>query len=129
MLFATLFCRSCKGTWRAGRSHRPMSRRMPSALRPGFVPRLEALEDRTLLSVGLLFDAPSGIVVLHGDAGDNAIQESLSPGGFLELTLDGQRRSSDPASAFFDQALAGAGASTLAALWFDGGGGSDTLTL
>ena len=79
MLFATLFCRSCKGTCRAGRSHRPMSRRMPSGLRPGFVPRLEALEDRTLLSVALLFDAPSGIVVLHGDAGDNAIQETLSP--------------------------------------------------
>jgi hypothetical protein len=102
---------------------------MPSAPRPGFVPSLEALEDRTLLSVGLLFDAPGGIVVLHGDAADNAIQETLSPGGFLELTLDGQRHSSDPTSAFFDKALSGASAGTLAGLWFDGGGGHDTLTL
>jgi hypothetical protein len=79
--------------------------------------------------VSLLFDAPHGTVVLHGDAGDNTLRESLSPNGFLELTLDGQRHSSDPNSAFFDQALAGAGAGTLAGLGFDGGGGRDTLIL
>jgi hypothetical protein len=101
---------------------------MPSAPRPGFVPRLYALEDRILLSVGLLFDAPSGTVALRGDAGGHTVRETLGPGGFLEVTVDGQRHSSDPASAVFDKALAGASAGTLAGLWF-GGGGHDTLIL
>jgi hypothetical protein len=87
------------------------------------------MEDRTLLSVSPLFDAPSGILTLRGDAGDNTIRETVSPGGFLELTCDGQLHSSDPASASFDQALAGASAGSLAGLSLDGRGGSDTLIL
>src|SRR6516225_50921 len=103
--------------------------RKPSAKRPRFVPYLEVMEDRNLPSVSAFFDAPSGILALRGDAGDNTVREILSPGGFLELALDGQRHSSDPTSAAFDKALAGARAGTLAGLWFDGGGGHDTLTL
>jgi hypothetical protein len=103
-------------------------RRKSSAPRPRFVPYLEVIEDRNLPSVSAFFDAPSSILALRGDAGDNTVRETLSAGGFLELALDGQRHSSDPTSAYFDKALAGARAGTLAGLWFDGGG-HDTLTL
>src|SRR5262249_32807934 len=112
-----------------GRGRRVRSRRKPCAPQPGFVPRLEAMEDRTLLSVRLLFDATGGTVALRGDAGDHTIREALNPRGFLEVTLDGQRHSSDPASTFFDRALAGATASTVAGVSFDGGSGHDTLIL
>src|SRR6516164_4299163 len=104
---------------RLPRAHRTGYRRRP-ATRPAFVPRLEMMEDRTLLSVSALFDVPTGTLALRGDAGDNTVRETLSPGGFLELMLDGQRHSSDPASAFFDRELAGASAGALAAIWFDG---------
>jgi len=112
---------------RLPRAHRTGYRRRP-ATRPAFVPRLEMMEDRTLLSVSALFDVPTGTLALRGDAGDNTVRETLSPGGFLELMLDGQRHSSDPASAFFDRSLAGASAGALTAIWFDGGR-HDTLTM
>src|SRR6516162_11283076 len=118
MLFATLLRRSCPGTRSTGRSHRPMSRRLPSAPRPGFVPRLEVLEDRTLLSVGLLFDAPSGTVALRGDAGDHTVRQTLDAAGFVDVAIDGSLHSGDPASVSFDPALAGARASTVTGLRF-----------
>src|SRR6516165_5693914 len=91
--------------------------------------RLEPLEDRTLLSASLLFDATAGGLVIHGDGRDNSVRETLSAVGYLEVTLDGKTHSSDPTSAFFDQALAGAIAGTLAGIRFDGGGGHDALIL
>src|SRR5262249_27416820 len=55
--------------------------------------------------------------------------EAVSPAGFLELTVDGQPHSSDPASAAFDPQLAGATRTTLTGLRFDAPGGDATLTL
>ena len=122
MLFTTLFRRSVMGS----RLTRRADRTTP---RPGCLLRLEALEDRTLPAVGLLFDTPSGILALHGSARDNTLREAVNPAGFLELTLDGQVHSSDPASAAFDPGLAGATRATLTGLRYDGPGGDATLIL
>src|SRR6516162_4565717 len=94
-----------------------------------FHPRLEHLEDRTLLSASLVFDSAAGNLAIFGDAADTTIRQMFSSTGFLEVAVDGQGHSSNPRSAFFDKALAGAGAGTLAGIRFDGGGGHDTLIL
>src|SRR5262249_27663276 len=65
---------------------------------------------------------------LHGDGSDATIRQTLSSTGFLEVAVDGQQHSSDPKSAFFDQALAGATAGNIAGIHLDGGG-HDTLIL
>src|SRR5262249_39199923 len=92
-------------------------------------PWLEPLEDRTLLSANLPFDRVTGELVIRGDSGDNTVRQALTPDGFLEGTLDGRRLSSNPASALFDPALAGANFVNLTGIRFEGGGGEDTLTL
>src|SRR5260370_5122800 len=107
----------------SGKSSRPMARVRT------FRPRLEHLEDRTLLAASLLFDPSAGNLSILADAADTTIRQSFTSAGFLELAVDGQRHSSNPASAFFDQALAGASASTLAGVQFHAGAGHDTLTL
>ncbi len=99
---------------------------------------LEALEDRTLPSAAL----PGGtlgvehqIVALTFAAGQfsvaapgsRQVEEGLSR-GFVQVIVDGQAFSSDPASPAFDPALAGAGANSLHGIDFRGGGQS-TLTL
>src|SRR5260370_41495361 len=94
-----------------------------------FRPRLEHLEDRTLLSASLVFDSAAGNLSILGDAADSTIRQTFSRAGFLEVAVDGQSHSSDSTSAFFDQALAGASASTLADIQFHAGGGHDTLIL
>jgi hypothetical protein len=111
-------------------------RRAGSKALRGFRPTLEALEDRTLPAVvpginwaAVAFDPHSGQVAIRGAGADNTAQEALSPAGFLEFTLAGQRYSSDPASACFDPLLAGASAGTITGIRFDGGGGQDTLIL
>jgi hypothetical protein len=90
---------------------------------------LEHLEDRTLPSVSVFFDSAAGNLSLLGDGSDDTIRQTLSSAGFLEVAVDGQQHSSDPKSAFFDQALAGANAGNLAGIRFDGGGGQDMLIL
>jgi hypothetical protein len=75
----------------------------------------------------LRFDPATGVLAVRGDTG-GAVREALTPEGFVELTLGGQRHSGDPGSASFDPALAGATASTLAGIRFDGGG-QGTLVL
>jgi hypothetical protein len=77
--------------------------------------------------VSLLFDPSAGSLLL-GNAGEASIRQTPSAAGFLELAVGGQRHSSDPASAFFDKALAGATAGTLSSIRFQGGSG-DTLTV
>jgi hypothetical protein len=74
------------------------------------------------------FDAATGLLAVQGDAGGGAVREAVSPAGFLELTVGGRLHSGDPAAASFDPALAGATASTLAGIRFDGGG-QGTLVL
>jgi hypothetical protein len=93
-----------------------------------FRPRLEHLEDRTLLSASLLFDS-AGNLSIFGDAADTTIRQSFTSAGFLEVAVDGQSHSSDTTSAVFDQTLAGASANTLAGIQFHAGAGHDTLTL
>jgi hypothetical protein len=87
------------------------------------------LEDRTLLSASLHFDSAAGNLSILGDAADTTIRQTFSSTGFLEVAIDGQSHSSDPTSAFFDKALAGASANNMAGIRLDGGGGHDTLTL
>src|SRR5262249_2471102 len=61
--------------------------------------------------------------------GDSTIRQTFSSAGFLEVAVDGKSHSSDAASAFFDQALAGASAGSLSGIHFDSDGGHDTLIL
>jgi hypothetical protein len=51
----------------------------------------------------------------------STVREAFSGGDFVNITVDGQRHSSDPSSTFFDQGLAGATGSTLHTLTFAGG--------
>jgi hypothetical protein len=97
------------------------SRRSPLG-RGGFRLSLERLEERTLLAVNLLFDAPAGTLAILGDGQDHTVREALGPAGFLEVAVDGQQHSGDLASASFDPALASATGSTLAGIRFDGPG-------
>jgi hypothetical protein len=83
--------------------------------------RLEALEDRTLLSTNLLFDPSSGQLAIRSDVPHDTVRETISPAGFVEIDLDGQRHSADPASPFFDNSLAGATANTFAGLRLEEG--------
>jgi hypothetical protein len=68
----------------------------------------------------LRFDPATGLLAIHADASGETVREGVSPGGFLEVTLAGRQHSSDPASAFFDAALAGAGAASLSAIRLEG---------
>lgn len=49
--------------------------------------------------------------------------------GYLQIDIDGQVKSSDPLSAFFDARLRGATRDTISRIDFDGGDGRDTLIL
>jgi hypothetical protein len=73
------------------------------------------------------FDRSTGKLSIFGDAGNNTVQEWISDDGYLQLMLDGQTKSSDPRSAFFDSRLQGATRETLTRINFDGGEGRDTL--
>src|SRR5262249_26922279 len=70
-----------------------------------------------------------GNLSILGDAADSTIRQTFNSAGFLEVAVDGQSHSSDPASALFDQTLAGASASTIAGIQFHAGAGHDTLNL
>jgi hypothetical protein len=92
---------------------------------------VEALEDRVLpapLAAPLLFDPTTGQLAIHAAAAGDTVREAVTAAGALEVRLGGQLHSSDPASAAFDPALAGAGRGHLAAVRFDGQA-ADTLVL
>jgi len=96
---------------------------------------LEVLEDRTLLSVNQAWANASaaifsgGALAIWEDAGDHTVRQAFTQAGFLDVTIDAREHSSDPASTFFDRALAGATSGTLTSIRFDGAGGQDTLIL
>src|SRR5215207_6703716 len=77
---------------------------------------LETLEGRTVPASALpalAFDSATGQLAILGDARDNTVHSSLTASGFVEVRIDDRVYSSDPASAVFEQALAGADSRTL----------------
>jgi hypothetical protein len=74
------------------------------------------------------FDPSSGQLAVRTDGGNHTIREGVTADGFMDVTLDGQHHSSNPSSASFDGALAGATGSTVAGIRF-AGTGQDTLVL
>src|SRR4051812_11935438 len=93
------------------------SRRAPRRFAPThrFAPRMELLEDRTLLAADPLlaqFQSATGVLSLHGSAAAHTVSASLSPGGYVQLAVAGQLFSADPHAAAYDPALAGATAQT-----------------
>jgi hypothetical protein len=78
--------------------------------------------------VHLSFDGTTAQLGVRTDAGRHTISEATAPDGFVNLTIDGQNHSSNPRSAAFDAALAGATAATVSGIHFQGDG-EDTLIL
>jgi hypothetical protein len=76
----------------------------------------------------LAFDR-AGVLHIRAEGADQTISETVTPAGFVQVTIAGQRHSADPASDSFDPALAGATSSTLAGLWLESGGAGETLIL
>jgi hypothetical protein len=79
-------------------------------------------------SAPLAFDAASGQLAIREDGGEHTVRESITGDGFVDVTLDGLEHSSNPRSASFDRALAGATGATVTGIRF-AGGSQDTLTL
>jgi hypothetical protein len=78
----------------------------------------------------LAFDRLTGVLHIRANGADQTIRETVTPAGFVEVTMEGgQRHSADPASDAFDPALTGATSSTLAGLWLENGGARETLNL
>ncbi len=97
-------------------SHRSASPR-------SFSPRMELLEDRTLLAADPLlaqFQSATGALTLYGSPAASMVSASLSAGGFVQLAVAGHQFSGDPHAADYDPALAGATAQTLRAIQLDG---------
>src|SRR5438552_3732177 len=111
-----------------------MSARTPSrqpSQRRRFQPRLELLEDR-LTPAGLPADTAALTFFDPGTSwlavrAANAVV-TIDAGGAVAVTLAGQMHSSNPSSAAFDPALAGANAWSLRGISLQGGT-ADTLTL
>ena len=76
----------------------------------------------------LSFNGSTGQLAIRTTAGEHTVREASTPSGFVDVTLDGQDHTSDPRSAFFDSALAGATNATVTGIRFTGSG-QDTLTL
>ena len=77
----------------------------------------------------LAFDATSGALAIWGQGAGETIREAVTAGGFLEVRLGQQLHSSDPASAWFDPALAGAGRDSLTGIRIVNNGGDAPLLL
>jgi len=77
----------------------------------------------------LAFDPASGWLAIWGQGGGERIGETITPGGFLEVTLRSQIHSSDPSSPRFDPALAGANRETLTDIRLEAGSAQVPLAL
>jgi hypothetical protein len=73
----------------------------------------------------LAFDPASGWLAIWGQGSSDHIAETITTGGFLEVTLGSRPHSSDPASASFDPALAGANRDNLSGIRVEGGLGQE----
>ncbi|HLJ91609.1 MAG TPA: hypothetical protein VKU02_00315 [Gemmataceae bacterium] len=76
----------------------------------------------------MAFDAATGQLTIRSDAGQHTVHTTLTADGFVDVSLDGQRHSSNPASPSFDRALAGTTESALTGIRYVGSSG-DTLSL
>jgi hypothetical protein len=76
----------------------------------------------------LSFDVSTGQLAIRPDSGAHTVREAPTTDGFVDIRIDGQDHSSDPSSASFDRALAGASSSTISGIRFTGGG-QDTLAV
>ena len=83
----------------------------------------------TAAASNLYYNAPSGQLVIRPDGGENTVRESLTPDGFLEVMLNSDLHSSDPASVSFDANLAGAGRGMINGIRYESSGSDNTLTL
>src|SRR5438270_7873251 len=61
----------------------------------------------------LSFDGVRGQLTIRAGVGQHTVREGVAADGFVDITFDGQPHSSNPASASFDRALAGATVTTL----------------
>jgi hypothetical protein len=86
-----------------------------------------ASTDLDIAAIAIGFDLSTGKLSIFGDAGNNTVHEWIGADGYLQLILDGQAKSGEPMSAFFDSRLQGATRDTLTHINFDGGEGWDTL--
>jgi hypothetical protein len=77
----------------------------------------------------LAFDPSTGLLTIRGTPGESPVREGLTAGGFLQVNVGGQRHDSDPTSAWFDPALAGAGRDSLAGIRLAGGSAQAPLEL
>src|SRR5262249_15649241 len=77
----------------------------------------------------LHFDPSAGLLTIRGNGSGDAVREAISPAGFLEVTIADRQHLSDPASALFDPALAGASRETLAGIRVEAGSGHVPLAL
>jgi len=58
------------------------------------------------------FNRVTGQLAIQPPSGGQTVQESVTAGGFVDVTLNGQHHSSNPTVTSFDRALAGASTST-----------------
>src|SRR5262249_42961460 len=105
------FNRKSPGTARQ-RTRRPHSRSDISRL------SLEQLESR--LAPAVAFDPTTNLLSIVGDEQADTARVTVTASGYFEVTLNGQESSSDPSSASFDTALAGATSATVALIQLNG---------
>jgi Ca2+-binding RTX toxin-like protein len=79
------------------------------------------------------FESATGRLAVVGDedapGASDSIELQLSAAGFVEVTVNGVLRSSDPASLSFDRSIAGATAANVQSILLEGRDGDDRLTV
>jgi hypothetical protein len=79
-------------------------------------------------ATALSFHPSTGQLAIQTGTGEHTVREAPTPDGFIDVTIDGQAHSSNPRSASFDRALAGATGSTVTGIGLQRSG-QDTLTV
>jgi hypothetical protein len=90
------------------------------------------LEDRTLPAVTPLFaqfQSLAGLLTVHDANGSDLVSASVLSDNFVQVNVGGQSFSSNPVSANYDSALAGASGLTLRGIQLGGDPGQDHLVL
>ena len=87
-----------------------------------------SVSSSTASGPALSFNRSTGQLAIQAPSGGQTVQESVTAGGFVDVTVNGQHHSSNPSAASYDGALAGATASTVSGIRFQGSS-ADTLML